>query len=302
METLKTLICPVCGRKNFVYVKYCGGCGRPCNSVREAQFTEKTVKTSYCQVKNKRLFENALNVRKYAISGALLLMIAGISFFGYKDLSADQYTDNRPTWGKIRSFISKKYRMTNAELDFIFAKLTNEKPQLAKTLELNGFLKLEKAVAKRLRDDRASLFPNPFFAEPEFRIIDSKKSEEFVFSDIPLDHPAYQALKPLLEIGVFCCDDSLKLKPNEKLTWKDWVACNEKLWGMLNMDSSSFLPKESIRDEIVSNYDLIEYFEALRSQLGLDKKEMVAWSCDPYFPSRMEAFSALSSLLKELLN
>ncbi|MFZ5950708.1 MAG: hypothetical protein ACOYXC_08380, partial [Candidatus Rifleibacteriota bacterium] len=115
------------------------------------------------------------------------------SIFGIHKLSADVTLEGLVTWGQIRTFISKAYRMTNSELDALFARVVKQEPDSSTLVNANNLLELEVAVKKRLRDSRAELFPNPFFSKPSRTII-LADSPPFVFADVSLDHPAYRAL------------------------------------------------------------------------------------------------------------
>jgi hypothetical protein len=287
-------VCFECGKANKSFAKFCGGCGVP----PKGAFSRYAYQLKSYLKKIEQIFSST--GRKAVISLAIV-GILGTSFLGLSELSATQDNYAKVKWGQIRAHISKTFRLTNSELDVLIGKILKARPEISANINVNHLIELESAIRFRLRDSRVSLFPNPFFPRPD-RIITNKneKPERYVFSDIPIDHPAYQALKSLLDIGINCTKENLAFAPYKKVAWQDWYNTSKSLAELLSLDSVFLAGIEASRSGYINNYELNKIFSSIREKFGLAPRETFAWSSEPYFPSRLEAYSALSSLIHEL--
>lgn len=296
--------CNHCRKENLKFANFCGKCGLPkanskttlTTSEKMSKFFHETFYARFCRLKHL-----IPGLRKTAISSIVFGGLLGASLFGIKELSATQEKLSTIRWGRVRSYISKTYRLTNSELDLLLGKIMKNDPAISDKINANQMISLESAIRGRLQDSRVRLFPNPFFSEPD-RIINvsDRTPSQLVFTDISLDHPAYSALKSLFAIGIFCGDDELKMRPYEKISWQDWSNVSNQFAQLISVNSEASRGPESIRKGLMSNYELNGFFNGMREQLGMQKKETFAWSSEPVYLSRLEAFAALSSLIKEL--
>lgn len=291
-ENLCNWQCRLCGRENRPFARFCGSCG----SAVSAQ-SESPARTSFASA----LPGFFVNSRKKILVTSLGISLAAALFFGIHELSATATPTDRVNWGQVRTFVSKAYRLTNAELDALYARVVKDNPALDNQVNINQLLELEIAIRTRLRDNRVDLFPNPFFARPD-RTIKTQGKAPFVFSDIPLDHPAYKALTPLFDIGIVCSDEDNKLRPYDRLTQAEWsntVKDFIKLLAIKSPELDNYLLK-TLNNKEMSNFALNDFFNLLRRKFTLPEKDTFAWASDPYFPGRLEAFAALSSLISEI--
>ncbi|MEW6712452.1 MAG: hypothetical protein AB1403_21730 [Candidatus Riflebacteria bacterium] len=238
-------------------------------------------------------------VRKKLVTTALLSTIALGSILGIHRLSADVTLEGLVTWGQMRTFISKAYRMTNSELDALFARVVKQEPDSSTLVNANNLLELEVAVKKRLRDSRAELFPNPFFSKP-LKTVNHSGTPPFVFIDVSLDHPAYRALSCLIEIGLPCCDEKKRLRPDEKITLSEWEKALNDLGRLLGIDNLSGLCTENTSNNAhLSINELNHSIRILRQKFSLSPSESDSTDSSNCYPTRLQALSKLSSLIGE---
>lgn len=290
-ENLPARQCRLCGHANRPFAKFCGSCG---NDISANSSTIELASTGF------NFYRRFLTAnRKTTLAAALGLFIAGASFFGIHELKATQ--ESAITWGQVRTFVSKAYRLTNAELDALFARIIKNEPSLSAKLDANRYLELEQAIRNRLRDNRVELFPNPFFAKPDRTLRGSGKTP-FVFSDIPFDHPAYQALATLIDIGMTCTDEEKRLRPYDHIKKNEWATTVGKFSELLGVKLHELQKYIELKNDYaaMNNFELNEFFNLMRKKFSLPPKETFAWASDPYYPGRLEAFAALSSLIGEI--
>ncbi len=288
----KLVRCPNCSKENQKFARYCGCCGKPV-------IVDVSADNRYGKLGRflQKICKNSLPHKTTAASLVGISML-GLTFFGINSLSAIQ-TATGPSWLQLRRHFSKSFRLTNNELDMLYAKVLHESPHPAHKVNVNDLIALELKKKKRLRNNKLRIFPNPFFSQPDRVLSSAKKNEPgFIYSDIALNHPAYKALNALHDIGLNVCGQTKELRPYDKITRADWYSTLNLLFTRLGL--SPFGNNDSDSKRSMTNFELNESFAILRKRFALQPEETFAWASDAYYPSRLEAFAALSSLLQEL--
>lgn len=194
-------------------------------------------------------------------------------------------------WGEFRSFVTKKLVVSPSELDIIFSGISLARVDAKASINVVQVAKLEGALRQKLADSSLRLFPNPFFGSAgEFL-------GGFVFADVPLDHPVYRALQPLLELGIQLADSRLCIKPYERMAWADWQRVVGDLTGALGIDKKG-LPTN--RSGYMGDEDLKSYLAHLGLKLAVGGVERGGNFAGGQPLSRIEAFAALAGMIGEL--
>jgi len=119
----------------------------------------------------------------------------------------------------------------------------------------------------------------------------------FQFSDLPYGHPVYRAWKSLIEVGLNLSDDVGAANPYEDVSWESWKKAVFSLNASypLNDGGQSAIPV--FKKGAMKAYEIEQSLLAIRKNWGLPQ---TAFRCVVSSPTRMEAFSALGSLLEEM--
>ncbi len=194
-------------------------------------------------------------------------------------------------WGDFRHHVSQKFVIAPQDLDQLFGEInagrhTVDAPITAAQAEM-----LETALKQRYGDAGIKLFPNSFFGSG------AENGHGLIFSDVPLDHPVYIAIKPLMELGVNCADRQARIRPYDPMNWSDWEKTVNQLNSLLGMGEEAWVNAEK---GDMSREDLRFALASLRRQFfvgGIEKLDGLRGS---ELPSRLESLSALSMILNDL--
>ncbi|MGM0600553.1 MAG: hypothetical protein ACQETH_12145 [Candidatus Rifleibacteriota bacterium] len=294
--TNKNNLCPNCGSLNFSYARFCGKCGLNLALSESGKYGKFVITWIKKQLKAKKdliLFKTAKLVGVITVMGFLVFSIPGKDFIW-------QSNQEVVKWGEAKSYFTEKLQIPGEELDFLFAKVTNDTPSISSEFDLNKLLKLQNAIRSRLRDTSISLFPNPYFECPEVVVKkDDKNISPFVFCDIPLDHPAYKAIKPLFDIGLDCGTRGLKFRPYDRLSWSEWNSTLNQLEKVLALPENYFVWKIS-SSGFINNGELMKSINRIKRKLGLETEKVNVGSARVSYPSRIESFANLVSVIEEL--
>jgi hypothetical protein len=296
-NTNKNFRCPVCESLNFSYAKFCGNCG----SCLDSSVCDKPETHTFTWIK-KKLEKNNFFSRYTAAKFVGVLTLTG--FLAFSVYGKDSFF-NKPqdtiNWGEAKSYFSEKLQITGDELDYLFARINKNAVSVSSEFDLNKLLKLQSAIQSRLRQPNISLFPNPYFDCPE--VVVNKKDKNispFVFCDIPLDHPVYKSVKPLFDIGVDCGAQGLKFRPYDRLTWAEWNDTLNQLGKILTLPENYFVWKVS-NSGFMNNIEFANSIKQIKNKLGLKAETINDFSERVSYPSRIECFSSLASVIAELL-
>jgi len=121
--------------------------------------------------------------------------------------------------------------------------------------------------------------------------------EEFRFADVPLGHPAYRTWKSLIRLGISLADEFNSANPYSDIRWEIWRKIVLTVASSYPLKDGGMSAVPPSRSGGMKATDVEQSLLALRRAWGLPKTSFS--SCVVSSPTRMEAFSALSSLVEE---
>ncbi len=297
--------CSFCKRSNPVVAKFCGGCGRSTRFSHletEAVAAEDFSNTDHRSVKPS-VSRKKITLRKFLCAYRkltvffLLVLLLGLSGALYisNPLPADE---NTARWSDFRAFLARKLEVPHYELDSVFFQLFAQTSDDKAIITCGQATRLETFFQESFSQPGLSIFPNPFFEKPLSGTLNTPASE--FFSDVPTSHPVYTAIAPLKSLGVRCADTSNKIRPEEKITWNEWKRITSDLMQTLSLETSYIERLCAGRSGAMTNLDIRNFAEHMREKMFIKNTEPLIYARETFFPSRLEAFGVLSSLLKEL--
>lgn len=295
--------CSFCKRSNPVVAKFCGGCGR---STRFSHLETETSAatgvsaTSHQPVRPAR--QNKTTMRKFLCTYRkltmlfLLTLLVGLSGALYisNPLPPDE---NTARWSDFRAFLARKLEIPHYELDNVFFQLFAQTSDDKATITSGQAARLESFFQESFSQPGLTIFPNPFFEKHLPGSLNATSSE--FFADVPTNHPVYTAIAPLKSLGLRCADTSNKIRPGEKMTWSDWKRITSDLMQTLSLETSYIERLCAGRSGAMTNLDIRNFAEHMREKLFIKNTKPLIYSRETFFPSRLEAFGVLSSLIKE---
>lgn len=297
--------CSFCKRSNPVVAKFCGGCGR---STRFSHLETETVVASDSSASDYQTSRPVARPRKTTLRKFLciyrkltvfflLVLLFGLSGALYisNPLPADE---SSARWSDFRAFLARKLEIPHYELDNVFFQLFAQTSDDKATITCEQAARLETFFQESFSQPGLTIFPNPFFEKPLSRALNAPASE--FFADVPLNHPVYAAISSLKSMGLRCADSGNRIKPEEKMTWDDWKRITSDLMQTLSLETSYIERLCAGRNGAMTNLDIRNFTEHMREKLFIKNTEPLIYARETFFPSRLEAFGVLSSLIKEL--
>ena len=251
---------------------------------------EKTVKILY---KLSLKWRKRLAMALFSVLTCLVIIFLSGLMPAYKPFGA--------RWLDFRAFLSRSFELTHSELDDIFSealKIPADSKQFITPQQAN---QIEATLKTVFQKPDLSIFPNPFFEAPAVTTNGSMNAATSQkFADIPLSHPFYKALEPLLELGINFADKQNRVRPYEPITWNDWQNSVDSLFKLLMVEPDLSAEIATQRQGYMSNIDVRNYIEHLREKLFIKSNKLLVWSQEIIYPGRLEAFSVLASVIREL--
>ncbi|PKL48303.1 MAG: hypothetical protein CVV42_10020 [Candidatus Riflebacteria bacterium HGW-Riflebacteria-2] len=324
--------CAKCGRHNPPTARFCGGCGSLQELQLSAEALVKDLKKNVQEIRGSRnlnsmlapcnadnsstnsssLETDSLSAKKFRFRFlkcfplawrkrlAMSLFIC-LTFLVVTLLTGltQQNQVKDPNWVDFRVFLSRSFELTNQELDQIYRETFGEMPDAAATINSRQAGRIERTLQNIFQQPQFTIFPNPFF---------KGVSEEFntnletisTFTDISSSHPAHTALKALLDLKIDLADKDGCFNPYEPISWKDWQQTVDQLFKLLGIESEASDNAASSRVGLMTNIDLRNAIEHLRARLYIRNSKPLLWTDETFYPGRLEAFSTLAAVIKEL--
>ena len=339
-EIPKTWNCIYCGKDNFKPARFCGGCGKAFLAILRRDKTESqhdfsdnlpkiepriqpepspTLKKStkekdfiarqltnlqkhYPRLKKQgqqlkqKVVKELKKIPRKQMAVLIFLLVCLFASLAYRTFNSGVEPEKTPTWEQFRAHLSRNLELSHRELDEIFKRTFAIAPTEENKIALEQAIKIESSLKNKLNNDEMSIFPNPFFSYMK------NGAGKFLFTDVPLDHPVYEALAPLLELGINCGNKDMEIKPYEPIQWSDWKKINKDLLVLLEMDKGLIDQLAYNKKGIMSNIELNKFLVNLNHSFGIQKPGAYFWSQSNFQPSRLEALAALSSVIKALEN
>ena len=301
--------CNFCERSNPAVARFCGGCGRStrfahCEGTENVAPGTNTGPELPAQTlpKLKKSFSLKRMVLKYrlmtmAILMLLLFSLSGFLFFNQVNHAAEETAN----WIDFRAFLARKLEMPHPELDSIFYQLFSESPADNAIIDLEKVGRFESFLRHSFSQPNLSLFPNPFFEQPRLNS-DKTDSDSQFYQDVSPGHPVYLAIKPLSDLGIRCGDRQNRIRPGEAMAWNDWQQLVTSLFTALSIDTTLANKLCSGKSGPMSNQDIRNFLEHLREKFLIKSTLPLIYGREKFFPTRMEAMSALAAVIKELNN
>jgi hypothetical protein len=298
--------CSFCKRSNPVVAKFCGGCGR---STRFSHLESETVDaadssdTSHQAARPTVTRHKKLTLRKFLCAYRkltiflLFVLLFGLSGALYisNPLPADE---NTARWSDFRAFLARKLEVPHYELDNVFFQLFAQTSDEKASIIWGLATSLEAFFQESFSQPGLTIFPNPFFEKPVSGNLTVPASD--FFTDVPLNHPVYAATSPLKSLGVRCADSGNRIRPEEKMTWEAWKQITGDIMRTLSLETSYIERLCAGRKGAMTNLDIRNFAEHMREKLFIKNTAPLIYARETFFPSRIEAFGVLSSLIKEL--
>lgn len=334
-ETDKNASCPKCGKMNPATAKFCGGCGTLSSTSISSASIVKSLKEDLLQIKIARQADNSsedsssneiqtntednINIKSDKRKSEVFSFVYCLPLPWRKKLAVALFTcltslvavllngmmhENKianARWVDFRSFLARSLELSHSELDQIYNETFGDMPDPTETISCEQATDIERNLQKLFQQPALSLFPNPFFSGSANVVVDDRASGQR-FSDIPTSHPLYSALQHLLELNINLADKKNRIRPYEPISWNDWQEAVDQIFRLLAIESR--LPEylSSQRHGFMNNIDLRNYIEHLREKLFIKNSKPLVWAGETAYPGRLEAFAALSSVIRELKN
>ncbi|HNX76994.1 MAG TPA: S-layer homology domain-containing protein [Candidatus Rifleibacterium sp.] len=301
--------CNFCERSNPAVARFCGGCGRS-TRFAHCEGSENVAQGTHTRnelpapplPKLKKSFSLKRMVLKYRLMTMVILMLLLFSLSGFLFFNqVKEATDETANWVDFRAFLARKLEMPHHELDSIFYQLFSESPGDKAIIDVEKVGRFESFLRHSFSQPNLSLFPNPFFEQPSSQPDRSSSDSQF-YQDVSPIHPVYLAIKPLSDLGIRCGDPNNCIRPTETITWNDWKQLVSKLFATLSIETTLANNLCSGRSGPMSNQDIRNFLEHLREKFLIKSTLPLIYGREKFFPSRIEAISALASVIKELNN
>ncbi len=217
-----------------------------------------------------------------------------------KNLTTPALEGGKPVfWNDMQSYISTKLGLGITDTELLARAAWGDIPSLHLPMTCERALAIESVINQR-GSKPLVVFPNIPFRGPLLdRHLRMTASEPAPFSDVPLDHPVYDAWRPLLAMTPPppVALPSGKACPYEVIRWEEWQPLVAAAW-------RSFRPGRTPPEEIlaeragtVTGNDADRSLRALAEGLGVEIGETPFRGNPQGTPSRMETLAALSRLL-----
>jgi hypothetical protein len=212
----KIFICHACGKTNISASKFCGGCGKPVNTVPLQALPQNIL--PFPAIKNSdsppppstsndqqiipansnpaaafsskvlKLLKKLPAKKRKVLAGFLALLLGVLLIVMFNGNSAITDTAATVHWHEFRTFLVRTLDLPSPELDRLFAQVAPQHPSDNSIISLQQAKRLETILRKVSQNPNISIFPNPFYA---FTHAD-KNSKGFVttekYIDVPVSH------------------------------------------------------------------------------------------------------------------
>lgn len=242
--------------------------------------------------------------RNLAIGVTSLVILCGLwplpSLKAAKTWNVPSPESGKPVfWADMQTYISKHLGLSVADTELLARAAWGDVPSVNLPMTCERALAIETIINQR--DNKPLVvFPNIPFRGPLLeRHLQMPTREPAPFSDVPLDHPLYDAWRSLLAMTppppVALLDG--KACPYESIRWEEWQPLVAAIWRSCRPGR---IPPEELLVESsgsISGDDADHSIRVLGEGLGVDIGETTFRANPQAAPSRMEAFAALSRLL-----
>ncbi|HOT28583.1 MAG TPA: hypothetical protein PLU72_10360 [Candidatus Ozemobacteraceae bacterium] len=202
-------------------------------------------------------------------------------------------------WNDMQEYISKKLGLSISDTELLARAAWGDVPSLHLPMTCERALAIESVVNQRGTGSLV-VFPNIPFRGPLLdRHLQMTASAPAPFSDVPLDHPVYDAWRALLAMTPPppVALPSGKACPYEVIRWEEWQPLVAAVWRSCRPGRT---PPEDVlaeRSGTVTGDDADRSLRALAEGLGVEIGETPFRANPQERPSRMETLAALSRLL-----
>lgn len=202
-------------------------------------------------------------------------------------------------WADMQSHISRRLGLSLADTELLARAAWGDVPSVNLPMTCERALAIE-AIINQRGNEPLVVFPNIPFRGPLLdRYLQSATQESAPFSDVPLDHPLYDAWRPLLSMAPpppVALQDG-KACPYERIRWEEWQPLVASVWRACRPGR---VPPDELLVEssgTISGGDADRSLRVLGQSLGIDIGETSFHANPQVSPSRMETLAALSRLL-----
>lgn len=217
-----------------------------------------------------------------------------------KNLTTPALEGGKPAfWNDMQNYISKKLGLSISDTELLARAAWGDIPSLHLPMTCERALAIESVINQR-GNKPLVVFPNIPFRGPLLdRHLQMTASEPAPFSDVPLDHPVYDAWRPLLAMTPTppVALPSGKACPYEVIRWEEWQPLVASVWRSCRPGLTP--PEEMLaeRSGTITCDDADRSLRALGEGLGIAIGETPFQANLQETPSRMETLAALSRLL-----
>ncbi len=202
-------------------------------------------------------------------------------------------------WNDMQEYISKKLGLSISDTELLARAAWGDIPSLHLPMTCERALAIESVINQR-GSRPLVVFPNIPFRGPLLdRHLLMTASAPAPFSDVPLDHPVYDAWRPLLAMTPPppVALPSGKACPSEVIRWEEWQPLVASVWRSCRPGRTP--PEEllSERSGTVTGDEADRSLRALGEGMGVELGETPFRANPQGTPSRMETLAALSRLL-----
>lgn len=217
-----------------------------------------------------------------------------------RNLTSPALENGKPVfWNDMQKYISRKLGLSISDTELLARAAWGDIPSLHLPMTCERALAIESVINQR-GNNPLVVFPNIPFRGPLLdRHLQMTASEPAPFSDVPLDHPVYDAWRPLLAMTPppAVALPNGKACPYEVIRWEEWQPLAAAVWRSCRPGRT---PPEDIlaeRSGTFSGDDADRSLRALGEGLGVEIGETPFRANPQGTPSRMEMLAALSRLL-----
>lgn len=274
-------ICKNCQRKNFNSAKFCGSCGTLLEPAADGSST----------------------LRNGVFVVPMLIIVVGAILSTLVIRFEREATNSDPVkWRDFKRFVELRTRISGEEIDRVAGEIYGDAVSNESNVRFEFAVTLESELRKALRQPRLSIFPNRFFGVPVNVVSEGKiAASQIVFTDIPLDHPVYQIVRPLLELGVGFWDDDCQIGLYYPMTGSSWNTIVSRL---MEVTAAGIKVEGHLIPEVNGVYvgwsDLETFLSRFSEVLGLNQPDYRPEERSDEHPSRLEILFEISRLIREL--
>lgn len=249
---------------------------------------------------------HAVTRRSLAVGAVSVLILCALwpmpTLTAAKNLSAPALEGGKPVfWDDMQTYVSNKLGLSISDTELLARAAWGDIPSLHLPMTCERALAIESVINQR-GSKPLIIFPNIPFRGPLLdRHLQTTASAPAPFSDVPLDHPLYDAWRPLLTMDPPppVALPNGKACPYEVIRWEEWQALIAAVWRSCRPGRTP--PEEVLaeRSGTVSGDDADRSIRALGEGLGVKIGETPFLANPRGTPSRMETLAALSRLLAD---